>query len=125
MRYSLLPHPESWRSAGVMREGYSLNNRASTREINTQNGPSEARSLGKAVSFVKASPENVLAEVLKPAEDGNGIIVRVYEAFGRDTDAVLELPPAGLVHKFSIGHNQIKTFRIVDSSITETNLLEE
>ena len=125
VRYSLLPHPESWRSAGVMREGYSLNNRASTREVNTQNGPSEARSLGKAVSFVKASPENVLAEVLKHAEDGNGIIVRVYEAFGRDTDAVLELPMAGLTHNFSIGHNQIKTFRIVDSSITETNLLEE
>jgi alpha-mannosidase len=124
VRYSLLPHPESWRSAGVMREGYTLNNRAFAREINTQNGPAQPR-FGKSVSFVKSSPDNVLAEVFKQAENGNGVIVRVYEAFGRDTDALLEMPLLNITHRFSIGHNQIKTFRIVHSTVTETNLLEE
>ena len=72
-----------------------------------------------------SSPENVLAEVLKQAENGDGIIVRVYEAFGRDTEALLEMPLLGLAHEFTIGRNEIKTFRITDSAVTETNLLEE
>ena len=43
----------------------------------------------KSFSFVEADQKNVLIEVLKMAEDGNGIIIRLYEAFNRRTKAML------------------------------------
>ena len=125
VRYALLPHAKSWRNADVMRAGYALNNDAFALEAGPRQSSAAPARFGKTVSFVKASPENVLAEVLKQAENGDGIIVRLYEAFGRDTEALLEMPLMGLAHEFTIGRNEIKTFRITDSAVTETNLLEE
>ena len=125
VRYAILPHARSWRDADVMRAGYALNNPGFALEMDPHDGP-----LGRSVSFIRTSPENIVAEVFKQAEDGDGVIVRLYEAFGRNTNAVLEMPLLGLTHEFTIGHNEIKTFRITGSaengvSVTETNLLEE
>ena len=35
-------------------------------------------------------PENVVLETIKPAENGDGRIIRIYERFGKN--AVLEIP---------------------------------
>jgi len=120
VRYSLLPHAGDWRDAGVMHAGYALNNPGFAIEA-----PSHPGRLGTSISLARTAPRNVLIEVIKQAEDGNGIIVRLYETHGRDTQATLELPLLGVSHAFPIGHNEIKTFRITGTSVTETNLLED
>jgi len=120
VRYSLLPHPGDWREAGIVKAGYALNSPGFAIETTSHKG-----TLGPSISLARTEPENVIIEVIKHAEDGNGIIVRLYETHGRDTQAEFHLPPLGVSHKFAIAHNEIKTFRITGKTVTETNLLEE
>ncbi|HUS59131.1 MAG TPA: glycoside hydrolase family 38 C-terminal domain-containing protein [Planctomycetota bacterium] len=123
VRYSLRPHAGDWREAGAPRQGCTLN---SPFIVLTDVKPHAGR-LGRSVAFISVSPDNVIAEVLKAAEDGNGMIVRVHETAGRDTTAKLDWPAApagGTSHSFTIGHNQIKTFRVAGGAVAEVSLLE-
>ncbi|MBU6402597.1 MAG: hypothetical protein KGS61_19940, partial [Verrucomicrobia bacterium] len=43
-------------------------------------------------SLASVSPENLVLTTLKPAEDGRGLVVRVLETAGRDTDGRVKLP---------------------------------
>jgi alpha-mannosidase len=72
MIYSLLPHTGDWRN-GVPENAYDLNDPVILRRVSGTEGQSNAQSL-----FSVSSP-NVIIETVKQAEDGNGIIVRLYE----------------------------------------------
>jgi alpha-mannosidase len=69
--YSLFFHEGDWRN-GTVKESYALNNPVLVRS-NPNKGQSSERFLLKVVS------PNVIIETIKRAEDGNGIIVRLYE----------------------------------------------
>lgn len=71
--YSLLPHEGDWR-AGVVRAGYDLNDPLILRRA-------QGRLTGdlKAASLVQVDADYALIETVKGAEDGRGIIVRLYE----------------------------------------------
>jgi alpha-mannosidase len=69
--YSLFPHEGDWRN-GTVKESYALNNPVLLRS-NPNRGVSTERFL------VKTDSLNVIIETVKRAEDGNGIIVRLYE----------------------------------------------
>jgi len=80
--YSLLPHAGGWNELTVA-EAYALNdsliawtNDAMPQGHNTHHEVSVANPL----SFVRASAPNVVIETIKQAEDGQGIIVRLYES---------------------------------------------
>jgi alpha-mannosidase len=68
--YSLLPHSGDWRS-GTVRESYALNDPVWLRRV--------GGSGGEAQSLVQADAPNVIIETVKQAEDGQGIIVRLYD----------------------------------------------
>ena len=85
--YALLPHEGDYRTGGVVREGYALNCPAYARPLAAQDGP-----LPESYSFVSVDAPGVVVEAVKRAEDGNGIIVRLYEAWGMRTRAVLSVP---------------------------------
>lgn len=74
--YSLLPHAGDY-TRGVVRAGYELN-------VPTTAVPARASagSIGSEASFFEVSGQNVILETVKQAEDGQGIIVRLYEAHG-------------------------------------------
>lgn len=78
--YSLLPHPGDWREH-VPAEAYSLNH--PVRVLQGLSASLEAP--------VKCTAPNVILETLKPAQDGNGIILRLFEARGRRGPVTLEL----------------------------------
>ena len=42
-------------------------------------------------SFVCADKRNVIVETVKPADDGKGVVIRMYEGEGKDTTAALKL----------------------------------
>jgi len=68
--------------AKVVREGYRLNN---------------PLLVGRGVSFdsvATSSNEAVVIETIKPAEDGHGIVLRLYESLGRPatTEVIVSLP---------------------------------
>ncbi|MDO5423205.1 MAG: glycoside hydrolase family 38 C-terminal domain-containing protein [Eubacteriales bacterium] len=78
--YALMPHEGSWQEAGTVREAYALNNplRARIKEGLPGKMPG-------AYGEVWIAEENVVAEVLKRAEDGKAEILRIYECWNRRT----------------------------------------
>ncbi|HVU14462.1 MAG TPA: glycoside hydrolase family 38 C-terminal domain-containing protein, partial [Phototrophicaceae bacterium] len=72
MTYSLLPHDGDWR-AEVVQAAYDLNDPLILRPVS---GGAGAKASAELVSV---SAPNVVIETVKQAEDGNGVIVRMYE----------------------------------------------
>jgi alpha-mannosidase len=73
MTYSLLPHQGDWRTE-VVPAAYDLNDPLIVRHV--AGGAAQNASLGALVSV---NVPHVIVETVKRAEDGNGIIVRLYE----------------------------------------------
>jgi alpha-mannosidase len=69
--YAIYPHAENWRVAGTVREAAKLNQTAYAVHGGVPGGTSSYASLNKA---------NVILETIKQAEDGDGIIFRMYES---------------------------------------------
>lgn len=78
--YSLFAHDAADRAA-LDHEAYAMN--ANTRVL-----PMGGE--GTAQAFVSTNPANVIIETVKPAEDGVGVILRIFEAHGKPTTAAIE-----------------------------------
>jgi alpha-mannosidase len=78
--YSFFPHDGDWRN-GSVRQGYQFNQ--PLRVVGGSIGWDDAASVDN---------EAVYIETLKQAEDGNGFILRCYEAHGSRGDVSLKLP---------------------------------
>jgi alpha-mannosidase len=74
LRYALYPHAGDWRDAQTVREAHCFN-----RSLVWANG-----SAGEILRrpFVSIEPANLVVDTLKPAEDGEGFVVRLYESTG-------------------------------------------
>jgi alpha-mannosidase len=97
--YAIYPHAETWRSAGTVNEAAKLNQAAYA-----VNGGVP----GTVTSYAALDKNNVVLETIKQAEDGDGIILRIYECENALTKAHVSL---GLGSKVT--------------SIEECNLIEE
>ena len=95
--YSLFPHPGDWTEAGVAREAFSLNSPLIVGE-----GGEETADHG----LVATEGVELALGSLKRAEDGRGVILRLYEPNGKRG-------PATLQFAFSV------------AGIEKVNLLEE
>src|SRR5688572_3149575 len=96
--YSLLPHAGSWGQTTIA-QAYALNDPLIVQ-------PGRQASALQSLSLLSVEPANIVVETIKGAEDGNGLIVRLYESQRRRGQARLRLG-------FEIG------------SAWRTNLLEE
>jgi alpha-mannosidase len=65
--YSIYPHAEDWFRAKVFRAAYELNS-----------PPIIAKGLGGQVSLIGVAPDNLVLEAMKMAEDGDGIVLRLF-----------------------------------------------
>ena len=74
--YSLLPHLGSWSEAHTVLRAAELNVPAQAIATTVATGK------GTAKSFISISGAEVALEALKAAEDGRGLIMRLYEASG-------------------------------------------
>lgn len=100
--YSLFPHPGDWREAQTVRRAYELNVPA----LATSGFLAQEQKELVSSSFVEIDASHVIIDTIKPAEDGNGLIVRLYEAHNSRGSCTL-------------------TFARPLSSAEECNLLEE
>jgi alpha-mannosidase len=103
--YSLLPHRGSWREAEVVRRAYELNAPTLAVRSNITSARPE-RTHGTEHSFLRSNCPNVLIETVKPAEDGDGLIVRLYETHNQRGQGII-------------------AFAAIIASAQECNLLEE
>ena len=101
--YSLVPHQGDWVQAHIAHKGYELNVPLTAYySAGTGNGV-----LPQAMSFASCSAENVFIDTVKLAEDGEGLILRVYEAYG------VRCPSVSITLAFPV------------TSVTECNLMED
>ena len=86
--YALLPHADSFQSADVVRRAAELNNPVIARLVEPGAGKLPADR-----AAVRAGPAAVIADTLKPAEDGGERVIRLYESHGSHVNAKLSLDP--------------------------------
>ncbi len=82
--YALLPHAGTFQEAGVVRAAAELNVPPLTYPTKPSKGP-----LPASFSFVQCDAEAVVLDTLKLAEDGKGLILRLYESHGSHAQAAL------------------------------------
>lgn len=97
--YALYPHEGDFRDGGVIEEAYKLNVPLRLLPGKASDKPSDR--------LYKLEGDGVFASTIKPAEDGNGYVIRLHEEKGRRTTFKLDLS------KFAA------------SEIVETNLMEK
>ncbi len=131
--YSLLPHTGDWRDAQTVRHAYELNVPVLSVEGEGEHLSSQpSTSPSPAISFLRTDCDHIVVETVKPAEDGNGLIVRLYEAHNQRGRAslffatpitsatecnLLEDPVTEAIYHentltFSVRPFEIKTFRV-------------
>ncbi|MBM3464294.1 MAG: alpha-mannosidase, partial [Armatimonadetes bacterium] len=79
--YSLLPHAGDWRAGETVRHAYELNV-----PVRVAQGTGDA---SVRFSLFEVDAPNVILETVKKAEDGDALIVRLYEAYNQRGTATL------------------------------------
>ena len=82
--YSLYPHSGDFRRGRVIQEAYDLN---CPLTVQKQSGIKNGE-----WSFLQISEENIFADTVKKAEEGDDLIIRLYEAYGMRTRVHLAFP---------------------------------
>lgn len=72
--YSIYPHAGRWQDAKTVEMAYNLNVPMLAKKVVKQDGCGR-----EYTSFLTCDQESCFVEVIKKAEDGNGVIVRMYE----------------------------------------------
>ncbi|MGL4737906.1 MAG: alpha-mannosidase [Cellulosilyticaceae bacterium] len=93
LRYALLPHEGNLAQSDVIKEGYFFN--VPSQQIVAQRHG--AGVLPQNHSLIEVFQDNIIIEAVKLAENGEGYIVRLYEAKGTRTLAELKIPAASKV----------------------------
>ncbi len=89
MRYSFTGHAGSWTDSDVRQFGW---NAANPCWGIWMPGGQKGTLPAKRHSFIKIGASNVELSTFKPAEDGNGLIVRIRETAGRAVTTTVKLP---------------------------------
>lgn len=84
--YSFYPHSGTWREAATEQLAANLNSPLQAMWLEPQAGKLPA----DVYSFVAVDAKNVHIETIKIAEDGHGIIVRLYESHNTRTSCKIE-----------------------------------
>lgn len=74
-------------------------------------------------SFARLNADNAVISAIKYAEDGSGVILRIVDYSGKDQDA--ELVFQGEKYPVELSPYEIKTFKISNGKLTETDMLED
>lgn len=84
-KYSVYPHSGDWKKAQSYKQGYEFNYNLLAKQI-----PRSEKYRSKR-SFVSIEPDNLIMTALKPSEDGEGIVLRFYDAAGEETEGTVSL----------------------------------
>lgn len=76
--YSIYPHKDTWKEADTQKMAYNLNVPMYAAAGNTHKGI-----LPDSMSLISIDKENCIIEAVKKAEQGDGVIVRLYEYMNR------------------------------------------
>ncbi|RPF48417.1 alpha-mannosidase [Hydrogenoanaerobacterium saccharovorans] len=110
--YSLYPHEGTWRTADTQQQAADLNS------------PMTAICGGTAgtnFSFASLDKDNVVLETVKQAENGKGIVVRIYESRNMRTNATLALhTKPSCVTECDLLENPQSSLQVTNNCVTFT-----
>lgn len=86
-RFSITPRAGTWQESKTYRTGWELTNPLLAYSVNDT---VTKKTLPKSLSFLGPASDHAVVTVLKKAEKGEGLVVRFFEAEGRDGTAQLE-----------------------------------
>jgi alpha-mannosidase len=112
--YSLYPHQGDWRNANTVRMASEFNNPLFTRFCTSR----EDTETALVFSFANIDCANLVIDTIKKAEDGDCLIIRIYEAFNQRGTAAIEFAEElqqvwecnGLEEKINLVECQSKSF---------------
>lgn len=85
LNYSIWPHAGEWAPSSSVREGLEFN-----RPLVPCQGLRKGASFPLSESFLKVEPNHVVITALKQEEEGDDIVLRLYETDGDECKATLE-----------------------------------
>ncbi|MGE5673010.1 MAG: alpha-mannosidase [Mycobacterium leprae] len=120
-RWSLLPHAGSWQDAGVVQAAVDVNTPLPF--VREYAHPGELDNIG---SFLTVDGQAIVSAV-KQAEEGDDLVIRLWEPNGRSVNATVNLPLANANFTANLKANQVTTYRIsrTTGAVKEVNFLEE
>jgi alpha-mannosidase len=89
--YSLFPHTGDWKNGKVMIEGEDFNIPVYAAEPPSLALVKAHATRPEEASFISIAEPGVVLSGMKQSEDGNELIVRFYEIYGKETDVNLTL----------------------------------
>jgi len=81
-RYSIYPYRGDWRKSKVYKMGYEFNYELIGLQLNN-------KAYKSSESFLEIRPDNIILTALKRSEEEDSLIIRFYEATGKNTRACL------------------------------------
>lgn len=126
--YAYYPHKGTWQTGGTVQAAFQLNLPLKATNVTANEG-----SLPESYSFISCDNDDIVIDAVKQAQDGNGVIVRVYESrrvrgkrtltlnipFTKAMECNLmeenegEIPVNGNTITFDIKPFEVKTFRLI------------
>lgn len=117
--YEIVPHTEKINSV-LFRESEVLNNPLQTHQETHHDG-----TLPQIYSAIDVDKENIVVTAIKSAEDGNGVIMRIVETNGTETQATVDFKAMNTIFSLEFGPQEIKTVRIsADGKVSECLITE-
>ena len=110
IKYALYPHAGDYNRANTQSIAYFYNNPLLITEADVEIAP----------QFV-SSDEHIVIETIKPAEDGNGIVVRLYEDSGIKRTAYEADMKENPIRETDLSALEFKPFEIKTIVIKQTN----
>jgi alpha-mannosidase len=121
--YALLPHQGDWRGADIARRAESFGMKPLVALTDRHPGPWEGRK-----EFLTVSSPHVSVTVLKMAEDGEALVLRLVELAGRQAEGEIKTVLADEPIPYRLRPCEIKTILLPldrKSPPREVNLIEE
>ena len=114
LTYSIMAYEGDFREAGVINEAYALNQPLAVAEV-----PANKGILSEEFSLVGCDKANVIVETVKKAEDDDGMIVRMYDAFNRRANATVTVAEGfKKAYLCDLMENEIEQLELSDNKVT-------
>lgn len=112
--YALYPHLGDYVDGHVVQAGYELNVPLRIMAVQAQSAAAPAEA-----SFIQISAENVIVEAVKQAQEGNEVIVRLYECEQRGVRATVHFGfPVAMVHEVDLMEENGHLLPLRDGALT-------
>ena len=112
--YSIVPHQGNGCNGGIVEKSYVLNRPMLVREV----GQNTDGCLQDTFSLLDCKTRGVMIETVKRAEDGDGIVLRMYEAYKERKKVTISLPFTKEAYLCDLEERELERLDCNDGALT-------